>query len=299
MPHDRLANIGLEWAMIGLLAGLAIVLAIDVASLPQLPESNAPVEFEDPKQRGAPIETDRPRISKAYRGHWADSQANCYATSDRGVQVEIGLYAIGAQPVKRVWGYSDFPALIVETIGEGGKSEMAFLDLSIDGRHISIGSSGRDDLFLERCPPLPIPEAATGPSSWLAQAESACAAKDFDAFLEAFLESRPVQWKYRAQKVRIVRPNDVAVIKGDDYGLLPFMSKGGGYFHHGAEPHNPVRIGISVSSRSTYRVEWSQAEFEENGEVKRAYGPPGWLLFKRRKRCWQMVEDGVGRDEAK
>jgi hypothetical protein len=299
MPHECRGNIGLEWAMIGLLAGLAAVLTSEVESLPRLPESYAPVEFEDPKQRGAPIEADRPRISKAYRGTWADSQANCYATSDRGVQVAIGLYAIGAQPVKRVWGYSDYPAMIVETIGEGGKSETAFLDLSVDGHHISIGSTGRDDLILEKCPQLPNPEAATGPGSWLAQAESACKAKDFDAFFEAFLESQPVQWKYRARKIRLVRPEGVEVIKGEDYGLMPFMSMGDGYLHYGTEPHNPVRSEISTSSRNTYRVDWSQAEFEENGEVKRQFGAHGWLLFNRRKHCWQLVEDRIEASEAR
>jgi hypothetical protein len=275
-------------------------------SMPSTNLNTDAVQFEDPTIRGAPFETETSRISMVYRGKWADTESNCHAKLDRGVQAEIGLYAIGARRVKRAWAYSDYPAMIVEVKGQGGDQETVFLDLSLNRKFISIDGGGYQSVILQKCHSLSAQGAGTGPSSWKAQALGACEVKNFPDFFEAFIASRLVQGKYTAPKVRIVRPEKSRAVAKDQYWrLLPFQSANLGETEYPPRSYfvtdnGVARVSVDIVELSSghYRVDWSRAAFDESGAVDRTYGLPGWLLFERRQRCWQLVEDGLRFDAA-
>lgn len=269
-----------------------VLVAAQAVSLP-LPH------FDDPAERGAPFFTETPRISRAYRGTWADRIESCYATSDRGRQVEIGLHAIGRHAVRRTSTFSDYPAMIVEVANDEGDVQTVHLDLSEDGNFLKIGESGKDDDVMVRCPPPSDLDAQdmTEPSSWEVQAQAACAVRDFDSFFEAYMASPPVQRAHRARRVKMTGSAGPRGPDPQSHDELPpfLMTEYGRYVARGAAPDadmSPVAVDLVPYGRGRWRVEWSPAKFFEDGSVDYRFGPAGWMLFDRRAGCWTLVEQG-------
>lgn len=272
-------------------------------------QSLGPPVFEDASVRGAAFETEQPRVSRDYRGTWADSLGNCYATSDRGVQVEIGLYAIGNRRVKRTWAYSDYPAMTVElAAADGRKAETLFLDLSLDGGSSSIrwsgsGRAGRDEQIFVRCPPPASADfdMAPGPSSWTNQADGACEATDFDGFFEAFIMSPMVRVSHMARKAVMVRQKQRQPILPGQYSppLQKDLSLEGIHSRYLLNETSgagaaAVNIDVMPIAKGGYRVTWSRAEVDPSGPSAKGQDDAGWLLFARRRGCWTLVEEGRG-----
>jgi hypothetical protein len=257
-----------------------------------------------PPSGGHPFQTDYPRISEIYRGTWADEKSNCYATNDRGRQVSISDIAIGLDPVLKVEAYSDERAIIVTTQSGDGGTELIFLDVSLDDRHLRIrmNREGKADILV-RCPPpgKTAPVANIGDKGWVEQAQNACRAGEFEAFFEAFLSSTLVQRRYLASRIKMRWPARSASVPDHQYLRIPIMRYDWQYaLNQGRPGAEKVKLDILADPDGGYRVSYVRATFNDKGEgdspgeIVETFGPVGTLVFESQKGCWRLVEESVG-----
>jgi hypothetical protein len=284
---------------------IGILIAILSFSFPA-DATDKPV-FEDPAMKGSLAWKDYPSISAEYRGHWADRIENCYASADRGRQVNISDIAIGFETVLQVEGYSDHPAVAVSLLSEDGTRYRLLMDISLDNKFLSLQREGIEPpLLFSRCPEMTRPthlynEADAG---WGNQARGACQSNQFDMFFEAFVASKWVQRHSLAPKIRIVTPGRSRSKRSHQYLRLPIRLIDYHYAINDAS-RAPEHVTTEIVSlpNGAYRVNWVRSAIQDlqEGEAYGAqptYGPPGWLKFVRdRQNCWKLIEDGVGNAE--
>lgn len=297
--NDRLKRRGVARFSAPWLSGLAALLTISSGAL-----ARDPVRFEDPEMKGSLIAYDYPVLPSEYHGTWADFAANCYATADRGRQVTLTENAIGFDRFVKVEGYSDHPAVLVTARSQDGEFVSVFLDISLDGTHISVRPAGTEATeVLVRCPPPTehSESASIAHEGWLSQVAGACQTGEFSFFLEAFMYSDFVQRRYLAPRIRIISPARTVSIPAHQYRPLPIRQLDYRYVLNDGSK-TPVEVTVSELDGGGYRLDWQRKDraddetypSDEEEEAPKLFGPPGWLIFERTPDCWQLVEDGTG-----
>jgi hypothetical protein len=141
-------------------------------------------------------------------------------------------------------------------------------------------------------------EALFGQSATL---RSVCNSSDIDGFRYFYFREAPVRKAFVAGKVRIVRP-----------GMPDQSVTRAAYTPHNFNVHQDVetllepgrewvhlKIDIKPSADGAFQVKWVRADYDLHGEeaapyqVRRTYGPVGYLTFVRANQCWELSEDRI------
>ena len=137
--------------------------------------------------------------------------------------------------------------------------------------------------------------------SWEAQAKGACKSGEFEMFLEAFIRSENVQKQYTADIVKVTRSGKTKRIKGRHYGPISIEMMEYHFIVRGSEDFAPESVPLKVETqpygKGGYRLDWIRATYnylgegDSLGELVSTEGAPGYLLFKKSHRCWQLTHD--------
>ncbi len=144
----------------------------------------------------------------------------------------------------------------------------------------------------------------------LGEAESACKAADFSAFLWPFANSRAVRERYSAPNIVTGTAADTRAVPADrylaaddfpvvmiDYSYVTgasarqFEASGGD-----ARQLVYVEVDFSTPSKGIERADWVPGRFEPGegdgpGTLLEKTGPGGYLQFRRVGDCWQLTGD--------
>ena len=137
--------------------------------------------------------------------------------------------------------------------------------------------------------------------SWEAQAQRACKSEEFEMFLEAFVRSENVQKLYTADIVKVTRSGKTKQVKRGHYGPIPIEMMEYHFIVRGSEDFAPESVPLKVETqpygKGGYRLDWIRANYnylgegDSLGELVSTEGAPGYLLFKKSHRCWQLTHD--------
>jgi hypothetical protein len=267
-------------------------------------------KFTDPSSKGASFRTDYPFIPESYVGEWQKNPRSCGTARsvmiDRGSGVVIARRHISGVPVLSVEAYSDYPAVFVSIGTDGFTTQRIYLDISDDQMWLKGNNDGggRNRLF-RRCPVQPITTADD--RFWLTALRGACASKNRDAFVEAFLASEAVQREVLRRQILILRLDLPVERKSRDYYQAPpiLVKNGKHYYDDGREELSQLKIDVVALKGRDFALDWVRIDEnelmrvvpgeEDSGESARAwlgtYGPHRRLNFKFTRGCWRLVSD--------
>lgn len=259
-------------------------------------------QFEDPSLKGSPVAFDYPAIPQRYWGEWQTDRRFCGKGGpmvDRGSGMTIGRKSIDGVKLLAAYGYTDFPATILEIGDDGYPVRRIELEVSADNMSLQAwdDESGKR-LVLRRCPVRAVTRDEDLP--WLVKASAACKAGDTTAFIEAFFASEAVQRSSIARYVKVKEAGRSYVSDRQYYRPPSIVLTPEGFSiddSHEASP-TPLAMKIVSLSNESFRASWQRLQIREiRGEagqdetISELYGPSYHLIFKMKKGCWQLVSE--------
>lgn len=262
-------------------------------------------QFEDPSLKGSPVAFDYPAIPQRYWGEWQTERRFCGKGGpmvDRGSGMTISRKSIDGVKLLAAYGYTDFPATILEIGDDGYPVRRIELEVSTDNMSLKTwdDESGKS-LVLQRCPVRAVTRDEDLP--WLVKASAACKVGDTTAFIEAFFASEAVQRSSIARHVKVREAGRSYVLDRQYYRPPSIVQTAEGYASDDAlaDAPSPVALQIVYLSNGSFRVSWQRRMLVEEVERRETFtttvGPTRRLVFSRRKGCWQIVSDEILSDE--
>lgn len=260
------------------------------------------LQFEDPSLKGSPVAFDYPAIPQRYWGEWQTERRFCGKGGpmvDRGSGMTIGRKSIDGVKLLAAYGYTDFPATILEIGDDRYPVRRIELEVSTDNMSLKTwdDESGQS-LVLQRCPVRAVTRDEDLP--WLVKASAACKVGDTTAFIEAFFASEAVQRSSLARYVKVREAGRSYVLDRQYYRPPSIVQTAEGYAIDDTRQDSPTPVAIKIVSLSNerFRASWQRLQISEiRGEAgqdeitSEPYGPSHHLNFKMKKGCWQLVSE--------
>jgi hypothetical protein len=153
-----------------------------------------------------------------------------------------------------------------------------------------------------------------GQFSWIRTASTACAARDFTGFFEAFAKSAEVREEYTAQNVLMTTGKIKRTIRGSDYRAFPIGMIDNSWVSSVSavrlaeginKPFEYMSVKFNTSSSNHVRVDYTRVKYalgrpSEGGDDVVApnkvtrIGKPGFLMFNSTKDCWELTQHTSG-----
>ncbi len=276
---------------------MATILSLALLSVMAAPQ------FDDPALRGAPFETEHSYIPEVYLGEWAEKLSACGKPVPPDHSVVIETMRFNGAPIRSVWAYSDYPAIILATPNgaEGGRSDRLHLDISHDELWLRLRRDGGGKTsLLRRCPTSAVVKRAGTVER--KRLNDFCAIRDRDGFIEAFFSSPATRYFALSKQISIIRGDALPKRWPRRYYRLPPIkfAPHAVYYEYGTERSVPIIFEPVSDADRGFHIEWKEdPNVVENrinndgSDYRYTAGIRGRLSFAWSNGCWKLVSDEI------